>query len=82
MISYGVSLSQVMTALQNSNANVGGNYLTVGAQNYNIRGLGLINGMEDIENVMVAEKDGTPIFVKTLGNVTSAPGAPGEGRHR
>jgi cobalt-zinc-cadmium resistance protein CzcA len=70
LISYGVSLSQVMTALTNSNANVGGNYLTVGAQNYNIRGLGLINRIEDIENVMVTEKEGTPIFVKTLGTVT------------
>jgi cobalt-zinc-cadmium resistance protein CzcA len=70
LISYGVSLSQVMTALTNSNANVGGNYLTIGAQSYNIRGLGLINDLDDIENVMVAEKDGTPIFVKTLGKVT------------
>lgn len=69
LISYGVSLSQVMTALTNSNANVGGNYLTIGAQSYNIRGLGLINRLEDIENVMVAEKEGTPIFVKTLGKV-------------
>jgi len=69
LISYGVSLSQVMTALQNSNANVGGNYLTLGAQNYNVRGVGLINGIEDIENVMVAQKEGTPIYVKTLGNV-------------
>ena len=69
LISYGVSLSQVLTALQNSNANVGGNYLTVGAQNYNVRGVGLINGIQDIENVMVAQKDGTPIYVKTLGHV-------------
>ncbi|MEC4889814.1 MAG: CusA/CzcA family heavy metal efflux RND transporter [Nitrospira sp.] len=69
LISYGVSLSQVMTALTNSNANVGGNYLTIGAQNYNIRGLGLINRLEDIENVVVAEKDGTPIYINTLGRV-------------
>ncbi len=67
---YGVNLSQVMTALANSNANVGGNYLTVGAQNFNVRGLGLINDIQDIENVMVAEKEGTPIFVKTLGTVS------------
>lgn len=70
LISYGVTLSQVMTALTNSNANVGGNYLTVGAQSYNIRGLGLINSLEDIESVMVAEKEGTPVFVKTLGKVS------------
>ncbi len=70
LISYGVHLSQVMTALANSNANVGGNYLTVGAQNFNVRGLGLINNLADIENVVVAEKEGTPIFVKTLGRVS------------
>lgn len=70
LLSYGVNLPQVLSALTNSNANVGGNYLTVGAQNFNIRGLGLINSLEDIENVMVAEKDGTPIFVKNLGKVS------------
>ncbi|MBX3300790.1 MAG: efflux RND transporter permease subunit [Nitrospira sp.] len=69
LISYGVNLSQIMTALENSNANVGGNYLTIGSQSYNIRGVGLINDLDDIENVMVAEKEGTPIFVKTLGKV-------------
>ncbi|HET8580790.1 MAG TPA: efflux RND transporter permease subunit, partial [Nitrospiraceae bacterium] len=70
LISYGVSLPQVITALANSNANVGGNYLSVGAQNFNIRGLGLINGLGDIEDVMVAEKNGTPVFVKNLGKVS------------
>ncbi|MGH7205070.1 MAG: efflux RND transporter permease subunit [Nitrospiraceae bacterium] len=70
LISYGVTLSQVMTALANSNANVGGNYLTIGAQNFNIRGLGLIDSLRDIENVMVAEKNGTPIFVRSLGKVS------------
>jgi cobalt-zinc-cadmium resistance protein CzcA len=70
LLSYEVSLPQVINALTNSNANVGGNYLTIGAQNYNIRGLGLINGLEDIENVMVTEKSGTPIFIKNLGKVS------------
>ncbi|HEY6262546.1 MAG TPA: CusA/CzcA family heavy metal efflux RND transporter [Nitrospiraceae bacterium] len=69
LISYDVNLSQVMSALTNSNANVGGSYLTIGPQSYNIRGLGLINGIADIENVMVAEKTGTPIFIRNLGNV-------------
>jgi heavy metal efflux system protein len=70
LISYGVNLSQVMTALTNSNANVGGNYVTIGSQSYNIRGLGLINDLDDIENVVVTEKEDTPIFIKTLGTVT------------
>ncbi|MBM4124252.1 MAG: efflux RND transporter permease subunit, partial [Nitrospira sp.] len=70
LISYGVSLSQVTAALANSNANVGGNYLSVGGQSYNIRGLGLIDGLDDIQNIMVAEKDGTPIFIRNLGKVS------------
>ena len=70
LLGYGVNLSQAMSALSNSNANVGGNYLTVGAQNYNVRGLGLIDSLDDIENVMVAEKSGTPVFVRNLGKVS------------
>ncbi len=70
LISYGVSLSQVTDAITQSNANVGGNYLTVGGQSYNIRGLGLIDSLEDIENITVAEKDGTPIYVRNLGRVS------------
>ncbi|MGH7230451.1 MAG: efflux RND transporter permease subunit, partial [Nitrospiraceae bacterium] len=63
-------LSQVLMALGNSNANVGGNYLTVGAQSYNVRGVGLIDSLDDIENVMVAQKGGTPVFVRNLGAVS------------
>ncbi|MEX5214623.1 MAG: CusA/CzcA family heavy metal efflux RND transporter [Nitrospiraceae bacterium] len=71
LIGYGVNLSQVMTALTNSNANVGGNYLTVGGQNFNVRGVGLIDSLDDIENVVVAQKDGTPIFVRSLADVST-----------
>ena len=70
LISYGVNLPQVMTALTNSNANVGGNYLTSGAQNFNVRGVGLIDSLDDIENVVVAEKDGTPVYVRNLGKIS------------
>ncbi|HZS12929.1 MAG TPA: CusA/CzcA family heavy metal efflux RND transporter [Nitrospirales bacterium] len=69
LIAYNVDLPGVVTALTNSNANVGGNYLSVGAQNFNVRGLGLINSIKDIENVMVTEKQGTPVFIRNLGKV-------------
>ena len=69
LFSYGVSLQQVQDALAKSNANVGGNYLTIGAQSHNVRGLGLIENLRDIENIMVAEKNGTPVFIRNLGKV-------------
>jgi len=70
LISYGVSLPDVISALAQSNANVGGNYLTAGAQNFNVRGVGLIDSLDDIESVVVTEKEGTPIYVRNLGKVS------------
>ncbi len=69
LISYGVNLSDVISALAQSNANVGGNYLTAGAQSFNVRGVGLIDSLDDIENIVVAEKEGTPVYVRNLGKV-------------
>ncbi|HKN88176.1 MAG TPA: CusA/CzcA family heavy metal efflux RND transporter [Nitrospiraceae bacterium] len=69
LFSYGISTPQVMSAISGSNANAGGNYLTVGSQSFDIRGVGLIRDLDDIENIMVAEKDGTPILIKNLGTV-------------
>ena len=70
LLQYNVTLGQVLNALANSNANVGGNYLTVGAQSFNVRGVGLIKDLSDIENVVVAEKGSAPIFVKNIAKVS------------
>ena len=42
LLGYGVTLPQVVTAIQNSNANAGGNYLAIGDQSVNVRALGLL----------------------------------------
>src|SRR5205807_1053875 len=68
LIQYNVTLAQVLNALSNSNANVGGNYLTLGEQSFNVRGVGLIKDLNDIEDV-VAEKAGTPIYIKNIAKV-------------
>jgi heavy metal efflux system protein len=69
LIAFGVSVPQVMAALANSNSNVGANYLELGAQSYNVRGIGLFRNVEDISNVAVAAKNGTPTYIKQLGVV-------------
>src|SRR5438093_12624581 len=66
---YNITLAQVLNALANSNANVGGDYRTNGAQSFNVRGVGLIRDLSDIENVVVAEKGSTPIYVKNVARV-------------
>jgi len=70
LIAFSVSVPQVMAAIANSNSNVGANYLELGAQSYNVRGIGLFKNAEDIANVSVTAKNGTPIYIKQLGVVS------------
>src|SRR3954470_15334263 len=66
---YKVTLAQLSQAIQRGNANGGGSYVEQGRQQFLIRGIGLFTGPEDIENVVVAERGGTPILVKSLARV-------------
>jgi cobalt-zinc-cadmium resistance protein CzcA len=66
---YKITLSQLSGAVQRGNANAGGSYVEQGRQQYLIRGIGLFTGPEDIENVVVAERNGTPILVKQVARV-------------
>jgi heavy metal efflux system protein len=70
LISYGVTLPQVLNAIQSSNANAGGNYLQLGNQNVNVRAIGQVHNTDDIGSIVVAEKNGTPITVRDVGTVT------------
>ena len=47
---YSVPLSTLISAIQNANVNAGGNYLNVGEQAFDVRGLGLITTLDDIRN--------------------------------
>jgi Cu(I)/Ag(I) efflux system membrane protein CusA/SilA len=67
--SYGVPLSTVMRAVMASNSNVGGNVISENGSWSIVRGLGLIENLEDIRNIVVGEHNGTPVFVKDLGTV-------------
>src|SRR6267142_3879998 len=69
MRDYKITLSQLSQAVQRGNANAGGSYVEQGRQQYLIRGIGLFQGVEDIENVVVAERGGTPILVKSVAKV-------------
>ena len=59
--------------MANSNANVGANYLELGVQSYNVRGLGLFTDTEDIANVAIVAKNGTPSTSSSLARSASAP---------
>jgi heavy metal efflux system protein len=67
---YDVSLLQISNALGRGNANAGGSYAEQGSQQYLVRGIGLLRSPEDIGNVVVASRNGTPILIKDVAHVT------------
>lgn len=66
LVSYGLSLQEVTEALRNNNLNVGGAYLERGGEQQLIRGVGLIENIGDIENIVVSAEGGTPIYVRSV----------------
>ena len=67
---YNISLQQLFTAIGRGNSNVGGSKIERGAQQYFIRGLGLLQSPEDIGNIVLASRNGTPVLVKNVATVT------------
>lgn len=72
---YGLSIAQIADAVRANNSNAGGAMLDNRQQSMVIRGVGLIRNAADIENVVVTEAKGVPVFVKDVGRVgiTAAP---------
>jgi cobalt-zinc-cadmium resistance protein CzcA len=69
LLAYGVTMTQVVNAIQNSNANAGGNYLTLGSQSVNVRGIGLLHSIADMDNIVIAERNGVPVLLKDVADV-------------
>jgi cobalt-zinc-cadmium resistance protein CzcA len=65
----GLTLSQVLQVLNNSNINVGGNTVNIGPQSAVVRGVGLIRSIDDIRNTMLVSTNGNPIRVSDIAEV-------------
>jgi len=70
LINYGISPLEVFEAVENSNINVGGDMIKRGNQAYVVRGIGLLESVEDIENILIEVRGGTPIRVKQVAEVS------------
>jgi len=73
LISYGLSLGQVEQQLTNNNANAGGSFIQSGLQQVNVREVGLVKDVQDIENTVLTSKSGTPLRVKDIAVVAQGP---------
>jgi cobalt-zinc-cadmium resistance protein CzcA len=68
---YNLSISQIAQSVDANNQNAGGALLDNNQQSMVIRGVGLIDSISDIENIIVSEAKGIPILVRDLGRVTT-----------
>ena len=73
LVSYGLSLAQLETQLSNANANAGGSFLEQGSQQINVRAVGLVNNVSDIEKTVIKTQNGTPLRIKDIAVVTQGP---------
>lgn len=67
---YGISLQELYAAVARNNANSGGGVLPHFAQQYLIRGVGLIRSLDDIGNIVLKEVEGTPVYIRDVAEVT------------
>jgi cobalt-zinc-cadmium resistance protein CzcA len=73
LIAYGLSLAQVEQQLTSNNANAGGSFIEAGLQQINVRAVGLVGDVRDIENTVIYTKTGTPLRVKDIAAVDQGP---------
>ncbi len=73
LLAYGIPLSTVIDRVKSSTNEVGGRVLELSGTRYMIRGLGYLKSLDDLGNVPVMAKNGTPVLIKDLGTVSFGP---------
>src|ERR1700689_3859410 len=69
LFSHGITVPQVVRQLSVNNSNAGGGFYSQGGQFYYVRGLGLVKTTEDIGNIVLANSNGIPTYVKDVAKV-------------
>lgn len=73
LVSYGLSIGQVEQQLTNNNVNAGGSFIEAGMQQINVRVVGLVRTVHDIEDTVITTKNGTPVRIKDIAVVSQGP---------
>jgi heavy metal efflux system protein len=73
LIDYGLSIGEVESQISNNNMNGGGSFVEAGLQQVNIREVGLVRNVHDIEDTVLTTKNGTPVRIKDIAVVAQGP---------
>ncbi len=74
---YEITLTEVENAVSSNNYNTGGGLIERGGQGFAVRGLGAIQNITDIENIVIKSENGVPVFISDVASVELAPPPPG-----
>jgi heavy metal efflux system protein len=69
LVNYNIPLKSLFEAIQNNNQNTGANFIEHGDEQYVVRGIGLVKDIEDIKNIVLDSRGGTPIRVSDVASV-------------
>jgi cobalt-zinc-cadmium resistance protein CzcA len=69
LIQYGITLEQVLDAVVANNINAGGGYITRGAEQLVVRGVGQVQDLDQIRNIVLTSRDGVPVLVRNVADV-------------
>lgn len=73
LIKHDLSLMEISEAIAANNSNAGGNILEHVSEQYIVRGIGMIQSIEDIEDIVLKENEGVPVYVKDVAKVEFGP---------
>ena len=69
LIKYDLTFTDVMHVIESNNRQVGGQYVSLGAEQYLVRGLGLVENEQDIGDMVVKVEDGTPVYLRDIAQI-------------
>ncbi len=69
LIKYDLTFTDVMQVIEANNRQVGGQYINIGAEQYLVRGLGLVENEHDIGDMVVKVEDGTPVYLRNIAKI-------------
>src|SRR5690606_3167024 len=73
LIKYGLSYGEVIEAIDANNRQVGGQHVTLGPEQYLVRGLGLVGDEHDIGRIVLKVADGTPVYLRDVARIEQGP---------
>jgi len=73
LLQYGLTVSDVADKVRENNQNTGASFITRGQEEYIVRSLGLVETIEDLKEVVIANRDGTPVYLSHVAEVEVLP---------